>query len=135
MLVLSFSYSLSVDILHSLLHLVIFLRTLIFFRLISMAEKMASNKAVQSALCFPESQATIKYLHLSKQTFTFCLPFIKHILGTPGDLLIRAALFLDLFWFNYSNEFIAGSKSTLVAAVCDGLEQLAICAAGRDGLE
>lgn len=92
---------------------------------------------MQSALCLPQAQATITTLELvliNKPSF-FCLPPAKHLLCTLGDLLVRVALFLNLYRFNYSNGSIADPKPALVAAVCDGLEQLALRPAGCDGLE
>jgi hypothetical protein len=59
---------------------------------------------------------------------------VKHP-GIFGDPLVRVALFLDLFGVNHSNGSIASPKPALVAAVCDGLEQLAVRSAGWDGLK
>lgn len=51
-----------------------------------------------------------------------------------GNPLVRIALFLVLFGFDYRNGSIAGAKPALIAALCDGLERLAIGAAGYNGL-
>jgi hypothetical protein len=59
---------------------------------------------------------------------------VKHP-GILVDPLVRVALFLYPRGVNHSNGSIGNPKPTLVAAICDGLEQLAVRPAGCDGLK